>query len=291
MPTASRALLATSVLLCFPLAAHAAVVVPTQSTRVTIARAGATDTALVRSVSGGGVRFTEAVAAMGTDKFRVSTVTREAEPLRFTSSFGLRKGTSTVMVDLSPRIVKMSAIEMRVAKLPRQTGAAGEKTYVRGTPSFSNVTFTAARVPNSPLAEWAKAQASGTATRKDITIVFQAGSPENRKFVLRGALPVVCAPLEMDAGGIPYEALEVSPQTIEFGSSPMAFGTGWLDATTRGADPRAEVTVSLLDGATVSRSTTYAGAFVTLYKTDAIDFSAPTATETWEIQPSGVASL
>ncbi len=290
MSTARRALLATSVLLCFPLAAHAAISAPTLSTRVTIACAGATDTAPMRSVSGGGVRFTEGVAAIDADKFRVpSKVTREAEPFRLTGSFGLRRGTVTV--DLSPRIVKMSGIEMRVAKVAGPTSAAGEKTYVPGKPSFSNVTFTAGRVANSPLADWAKALASGTATRKDITIVFQAGTPENRKVVLRGALPAVYAPFEMDAGGSPYEALEVSPQTIEFGSNPMAFGTGWLDATMRGVDPRAELTVSLLDGPIVSRSTTYAGAFVTLYKTEAIDFGATAATETWEIQPSAVPSL
>lgn len=125
-------------------------------------------------------------------------------------------------VDLSPDIVKVSAITMRVPKIPAHTGLdVKEKAYRPGRPTFGNITFEGAEHTDGvkKIREWVKKAYDGEEARKEITIKVQnqKGEPV-RTFNLFRCLPVAYSSIDFGSqggGNTMHWVLEVRVQRIE----------------------------------------------------------------------------
>jgi phage tail-like protein len=107
--------------------------------------------------------------------------------------------------DLSEDITKISAITMRIPKIPAQTGLdVKEKAYRPGRPVFGNITFEGAEHKDGTkkIRDWVKTAYDGKDARKDMTITIknQKGEPV-RTFNLISCLPVAYSSIDLGAQG------------------------------------------------------------------------------------------
>lgn len=264
-----------------------AVAAATRENRVAIRLTrGAVTQGAFGAVSGGGLKLTLTSGAIGADRFRTSTsVVREVAPLVLeTTSFG-----TNVTCDL-PGVSKVSPVEIRFDRRVTSASGATETTFALGAPTFPNVTFTAPRGKSeSALGAWARAAATSPGTaRKDVTLALKNATGDVRTLVLRGAMPVLYAPLEttlVNMSIVATETLEVKVDRVEIGGATTTFGGDWLGAALRGQDPRGDVIVTYLVAENPTRTTTYAASFPVRYKTGEITVGSSAIEERWEIQP------
>lgn len=125
-------------------------------------------------------------------------------------------------VDLSEDITKVSAITMRVPKIPATTGLdIKEKAYRPGRPTFGNITFEGAEHVDGvkKIREWVKKAYDGEESRKDITIEIHSQKGETvRTFNLFRCLPVAYSSIDFGSQGgaqTMHWVLEVRVQRIE----------------------------------------------------------------------------
>ena len=279
-----RAVVATCFLASLPVLARGAPTAGLAAVTVEVTRAGSVERG-GGNVSGGGVKFNAVAAAVGSERFKTTTITREGAPLVLeTSAMG-----TTVTCDL-PGVIKVSPIEIRVERRATSAPDAAETTYIAGTPKYANVTFTGPRNKGeSALGAWARAYAAAPGTsRKDVTVAVKGSTGDVRTFVLRGAVPVLYSPLEATSGAsgvTAVETLEVRVDRIEVGGT--AFGGAWLGAVLRGTqDARGEMVVALsgTGGAPVHTSR-YPGSVPSAYRSGELVVGTRGTTERWEIQP------
>jgi phage tail-like protein len=126
--------------------------------------------------------------------------------------------------DLSKDITKISAITMRIPKIPAQTGLdVKEKAYRPGRPVFGNITFEGAEHKGDDgtkkIRDWVKTAYDGKDARKDLTITIksQKGEPV-RTFNLISCLPVAYSSIDFGSQGgaqTMHWVLEVRVQQIK----------------------------------------------------------------------------
>jgi len=109
--------------------------------------------------------------------------------------------------DLSKDITKISAITMRIPKIPAHTGLdVKEKAYRPGRPVFGNITFEGAECKaddgTKKIRDWVKTAYDGKDARKDISITIkdQAGK-DVRHFDLISCLPVAYSSIDLGSQG------------------------------------------------------------------------------------------
>jgi phage tail-like protein len=127
-------------------------------------------------------------------------------------------------VDLSKDIVKVSAITMRIPKIPATTGLhVKERVYRPGRPVFGNITFEGAEHKGADgtkkIRDWVKTAYDGKDARKDVTVTVKNQKGEDvRTFNLISCLPVSYSSIDLGSQGGPatmHWVLEVRVQQVK----------------------------------------------------------------------------
>jgi len=125
-------------------------------------------------------------------------------------------------VDLNEHIIRVSSINMTVAKAPAGLGVDGkEKCWRPSRPSFGNITFEGAEHKDSvkKIREWVKKAYDGGDARKDITIeVHNQKGEVVRTYNLFRCLPMAYSSIDFQSQGgktTMHWTLEVRVQRIE----------------------------------------------------------------------------
>ena len=124
--------------------------------------------------------------------------------------------------DLSEDITKISAITMRIPKIPSTTGLdVAEKTYRPGRPNYGNITFEGAEHKSGvkKIRDWVKTAYDGKDARKDMTITIKNQKGEDvRTFNLISCLPVAYSSIDFGSQGgaqTMHWVLEVRVQQVK----------------------------------------------------------------------------
>lgn len=124
--------------------------------------------------------------------------------------------------DLSDDVTKVSAITMRIPKIPTSTGNDHqERTFRPGRATFGNITFECAdhKDGTNKLRQWMKDAYDGKEARKDITIEIRNQKGETvRTFNLYRCLPVHFHAIDVGSQGgqgTMHVTIEVRVQRIE----------------------------------------------------------------------------
>jgi phage tail-like protein len=108
---------------------------------------------------------------------------------------------------LSKDITKISAITMRIPKIPAHTGLdVKEKAYRPGRPVFGNITFEGAEHKGADgtkiIRDWVKTAYDGKEARKDITVTIKNQKGDDvRTFNLMSCLPVAYSSIDLGSQG------------------------------------------------------------------------------------------
>lgn len=126
--------------------------------------------------------------------------------------------------DLSKDITKISAITMRIPKIPAHTGLdIKEKAFRPGRPVFGNITFEGAEHKGDDgtkkIRDWVKTAYDGKDARKDLSIsVKDQKGQEVRHFNLISCLPVAYSSIDLGSQGgamTMHWVLEVRVQQVK----------------------------------------------------------------------------
>jgi phage tail-like protein len=126
--------------------------------------------------------------------------------------------------DLSKDLVKISAITMRIPKIPASTGLdVKERTYRPGRPVFGNITFEGAEHKGADgtkkIRDWVKMAYDGKDARKNISVTVKNQKGDDvRTFDLESCLPVSYSSIDLGSQGGPstmHWVLEVRVQQVK----------------------------------------------------------------------------